>query len=212
MATMLLMSHHAFRRDIIQLGRALQRLRDKRADNVAALQQEWQGYRGALHGHHGMEDANIFPSLRSEHPALAAVLAELSADHQRIDPLLERGDRAFAALAASTSAAEQVVAELAALLDAHLSLEEANIVPALRDSRDFPSPANEAEAGLYADGFAWSSHGIASDVLERVYALLPAMLTSKLPDARIAYRERCLRSWGSAEAGSSRTSVPDWLG
>jgi hemerythrin-like domain-containing protein len=211
MATMLLMSHHAFRRDIIQLARALQRLRAKRADNAAALQQEWQGYRGALHGHHGMEDANIFPSIGSEHPALGPVLARLSADHQRIDPLLERGDGAFAAIAASTAAAEEVVAELTALLDAHLSLEEANIVPALRNSREVPSPSNETEAALYADGFAWSSHGIAPEVLERVYALLPQALTSKIPAARAAYGERCMRVWGSAVAGESRTSVPDWL-
>ena len=96
----------------------------------------------------------------------------------------------------STAAAEQVVAELAGLLDAHLTLEEANIVPALRDSRDFPSPSNAAEAALYADGFAWSSHGVAPEVLERVYALFPETLTSKIPAARVAYRERCLRSWG----------------
>jgi hypothetical protein len=211
MATMLLMSHHAFRRDVIQLARALQRLRAKQAENVAALQQEWQGYRGALHGHHGMEDANIFPSLGSEHPELAPVLARLSAEHQRIDPLLERGDRAFVTIGVATAAAEEVVAELSALLDAHLSLEEANIVAALRQSREFPSPSNETEAALYADGFAWSSHGIAPQVLERVYALLPEVLTSKIPAARAAYRERCMRAWGSADAGASRTSVPDWL-
>jgi hemerythrin-like domain-containing protein len=211
MATMLLMSHHAFRRDIVQLARALQRLRDKHADNALALQQEWQGYRGALHGHHGMEDANIFPSLAGEQPGLKPVLARLSADHQRIDPLLERGDRAFATIGQSTAAAQEVVAELAAMLDAHLSLEEASIVPALRNSRDFPSPSNETEAALYADGFAWSSHGIAPEVLERVYALLPEMLASRIPAARVTYRERCLRSWGSTEAGESRTSVPNWL-
>src|SRR5262249_21073615 len=110
MATMLLMSHHAFRRDIAQFARALERLRSGAANNAAARQQEWQGYRGALHGHHGMEDANIFPSLAREHPSLAPILARLSADHQRIDPLLERGDVAFAALGESVTAAAQVVA------------------------------------------------------------------------------------------------------
>jgi hypothetical protein len=64
---------------------------------------------------------------------------------------------------------------------------------------------------MYAQGFAWSLHGIAPEVAERVVALLPPILTAKLPAARAAFAERCTRVWGSADAGASRTSVPDWL-
>ena len=108
-------------------------------------------------------------------------------------------------------AAADVVRELAALLEQHLVLEEASIVPTLRSAHGFPVPADDAEAAMYAAGFAWSSHGIAPEVLERVYAMLPQALTSKIPAARIAFAERCVRVWGSAETGASRTSIPDRL-
>jgi hypothetical protein len=62
---------------------------------------------------------------------------------------------------------------------------------------------------MYAQGFAWSSNGIAPDVVEQVYALLPEILTSRLPAARAAFDARCERVWGTARAGSSRTPIPD---
>src|SRR4029453_17985564 len=96
---------------------------------VAALREEWTFYRNALHGHHEMEDKGIFPDLRKQSTALAATIDRLTAEHRRIDPLLERGDRAFAALPEAAAAAE-VVAELSALLEPHLATEEAEVAPA----------------------------------------------------------------------------------
>lgn len=136
---------------------------------------------------------------------------QLDADHRRIDPLLAEGDRAFAALPASAGEAARVVAELSALLDAHLALEEAHVVPLLRAAREFPPPATDAEAEMYALGFSWSLHGLAPDVVERILAFLPDILTSKLPAARAAFAARCERVWGSAKTGASRTSFPDWI-
>ena len=135
----------------------------------------------------------------------------LYADHRKIDPMLEEGDRAFAGLPATVGKATEVVAGLAALLDAHLATEEAQIVPFLRDARAFPAPANEAEMEMYAQGFAWSSHGIAPDILDKVYGMLPPELVAKLPAARAAFAKRCEEVWGTAAAGASRTPVPDWL-
>jgi hypothetical protein len=62
---------------------------------------------------------------------------------------------------------------------------------------------------MYAQGFAWSMNGIAPDVLERVYDMLPDNLRSRLPDARAAFDARCARVWGSAKAGQARTPIPD---
>jgi hypothetical protein len=136
------------------------------------------------------------------------VIERLGADHRRIDPLLERGDRAFAELP-ETATAKSVLTELAALLDAHLETEEGSVIPHLRDAKAFPPPATDEEASLYAQGFAWSSHGIAPEVLGPVYAMLPDNLRSRMPAARAAFEERCISVWGTAEAGASRTSVPD---
>jgi hemerythrin-like domain-containing protein len=207
MATMLMSSHHAFRRDIGNFAKALARLARGEASNSEALREEWQFFRGALHGHHEVEDTRMFPSMKAEHPALASAIEKLSADHRHIDPLLEQGDRAFAALPKVTDAAA-VVAELKALLDAHLAFEEGSVVPLLRGAKEFPAPQNDAELDMYAQGFAWSTHGLAPKVMEQICVMLPAALVARLPAARAVFAERCVRVWGSAATGASMTSVP----
>ena len=207
-ATALMMSHHGFRRDLMRFEIALERVKSGDGSRIDALREEWQRYRGTLHGHHEAEDQNLFPNMKNQHPALAATIDRLSADHRRIDPLLERGDLAFAELP-DTAQAEAVVAELIALLDPHLATEEAEVIPLLREAKEFPPPANDAEAEMYVQGFAWASHGVAPDVLEQVYAMLPESLRALLPAARAEFDARCERVWGSARAGASLTPIPD---
>jgi hemerythrin-like domain-containing protein len=208
MATLLMLSHHAFRRDLARFAVALDALAPGDGSRAETLAAEWKGFGEALHGHHLHEDNGIFPDLRSKEPALRAAIDALSADHRRIDPLLERGNEAFAALANPT-AARAVVAELAALLDQHLAREEAEVVPHLRGFAQFPPPPNEALLGLYAQGFAWSMQGIAAEVLTQVTKMLPKGLVALLPDAKASFEARCERVWGKVRAGATLTSVPD---
>lgn len=208
MATALMMSHHAFRRDIARFAHALQRVASGDTSKLEPLREEWSNYRGALHGHHEIEDASVFPSVKEQARELAAVLDGLSADHRRIDPLLERGDRAFAELP-RVDAALSVVTELATLLDAHLSTEEAHVIPFLRAANEFPAMPSEELLEMYAQGFAWASHGVAPDVLARLDVMLPPGLVSRLPAARAAFQARCDRVWGPLSALASRTSVPN---
>lgn len=212
MATAFMMSHHGFRRDIALFRRAL--ANDAGIDaapRIEALQEEWKGFHAKLHGHHQVEDNGVFPGIRAQHAELGPVIAELVADHQRLDPMLEAGERAFAKLPATAEAAA-IVAEMAALLDKHLGLEEQKIVPLLRDANTFPPPGSDAEAEMYAEGFAWACHGIAPQVLEQVYKMLPASVTSRLPAARIVFTRKFEALWGTAVgSGASTTAVPDWL-
>jgi hypothetical protein len=208
MATLLLMSHHAFRRDLTRFSALLAKLGAPDPTKAEALRAEWRSYHEALHGHHMMEDGNIFPGLRNAHVELSAVIDKLSEEHHRIDPLLEHGDHAFAEPFDGT-AAKGVVAELTALLDAHLEREEAAIVPHLRDAKAFPPPPDEKLLDVYAQGFAWSMHGIAEEVTREVEKLLPPALVARVPAARAAFNQRCVRVWGSAEAGRSLTSLPE---
>jgi hemerythrin-like domain-containing protein len=207
MATMIMLSHHGLRRDLARFQTAVGRVAAGNTSKVEALRGEWQSYHLTLHGHHEVEDTRMFPSMKSEHAALAAIIDGLTADHRQIDPLLARGDAAFAALP-STAAAQMVLSELAALLDRHLATEEASVIPLLRGAKEFPPPPDEAMAALYADGFAWSMQGIAEEVLVEVQKMLPEILTTRLPAARAAFEARCVRVWGSATSGTSRTSVP----
>jgi len=211
MATAFMMSHHGFRRDLALFKHALTGGTPiESAPRIEALQEEWKAFHAKLHGHHQVEDNGVFPGIKAQHAELGDVIAELVADHQRMDPMLEAGERAFAKLPATAEAAA-VVAEMIALLDKHLALEEAKIVPLLRGASSFPPPASDAEASMYADGFAWACHGIAPEVLDQVNKMLPASVTSRLPAARIVFTRAFEALWGTAGGGASTTSVPDWL-
>jgi hypothetical protein len=214
MATMLLMSHHAFRRDLARFARALAAPGAVTPAQASSLGEEWRWFRTALHGHHEAEDTGIFPGLRGAHADLVAVFDGLTADHRRIDPLLADGDRSFADLQAHREGAATTVAALSALLDEHLATEESRVIGFLRGAKEFPTPGSDGEADMYAQGFAWSAEGVADEVLGHVFALLPPVLTTRLPAARAAFADRCARAWGPARSGASgasRTSIPDWL-
>jgi hemerythrin-like domain-containing protein len=209
MATALMMSHHAFRRDVARFAKALEALSPSDAERIAALQEEWKNYQGALHGHHHVEDTGVFPGIAAEHPTVAKVIEGLGADHKRIDPLLERADAAFAELATKKEEALALVRELQEFLTPHLATEEEHVVPFLRGAKSFPTPATDDEADLYAKGFSWAMHGIAPEVLEKLGEMLPEALRTRLPAARAEFESRCLRAWGSAECGAARTPIPD---
>jgi hypothetical protein len=211
MATAFLMSHHGFRRDLARFAVALRRLVGGDWAAASALHAQWLGYHEKLHGHHMAEDGGIFPSMRQEVPALAPVIDGLFADHRLIDPLLERGDREFAGLPGTVAGATTVVAQLSALLDRHLAIEEARIVPFMRETKAFPTPANDAEADLYAKGFAWALHDIAPEVVEQLRQILPEILLQRLPAAQAEYAATCERTWGPTAPGASRKVIPDFL-
>jgi hemerythrin-like domain-containing protein len=208
MATMLMMSHHAFRLGLARLAKALEIVGRGDASRVEALREEWTWFHNALHGDHQSEDNGVFPNLAKEHESVRATIEKLGADHRRIDPLLEQGDKAFAELA-NVEGALAVVRSLGELLAPHLATEEAEIIPFLRPAKSFPAPPNDEAAAMYAQGFAWAMHGIAPDILERVHAMLPEALTSRLPAAHVAFAARCERAWGSAKCGAARTPIPD---
>jgi hypothetical protein len=207
MATAFLMSHHAFRRDLGCFARALAQLDASDLGKLEALRQEWKWFRGALHGHHEMEDTRIFPHMRGQHPELAPAIDRLSGEHHQIDPLLVRGDRAFAETP-HLDEARAVVSELAKLLDAHLAYEEAEVVPNLRGGKEFPAPGTDEEAAMFAQGFAWSSHGVAPVVLTRLNDMLPERLAQRLPSARAEFAARWQRTWGDEPVGATTTSLP----
>jgi hypothetical protein len=205
MATALMCSHHAFRRDVASFAKALA---EPAREPASALRDEWTHFRAALHGHHTVEDTSMFPDMRAKHPELAAVIDRLDAHHRAIDPLLERGDVVFADLATYGAEARALIASLAALLDEHLETEEGAIIPHLREAKQFPLPPTDEVVAMYAQGFAWSSAGISSVVLEQVFAMLPPALAAAIPAARAAFDERSRRVWGYTHGSASLTSVP----
>jgi hypothetical protein len=208
LATAFMTSHFAFRRDLARFATALARPSLTAAEREA-LSDEWESFHLHLHGHHEAEDNGMFPNLAAQNTAVAVTIDELGAEHRRIDPLLERGDRAFAKLDGTIGEAIAVVRALQDLLGPHLAREEAELIPFLRLAKSFPPPPDEAALAMYAEGFAWSTQGVAADVLDQLYAILPDALRKALPAAQAAFQARCDRVWGPLTLGAARTPIPD---
>lgn len=207
MATAMMSSHHAFRRDLACFANALTAMKRDETSRAAQIAEEWTHFRAALHGHHTVEDTAVFPDLRTRYPAQTAELDALAAQHRKIDPLLEHGGQVIAD-ASRIDTALAMVRELDQALAEHLELEERVVIPHLREAKEFPLPPTDDVVAMYADGFAWSTGGLAPEVINALDAMLPPAVVAKLADARRAFAERCVRVWGRAHAGASRTSVP----
>ncbi len=202
MATMIMTSHHAFRRDLARFAAALGSV------PASALRDAWKKFAEHLHGHHEAEDAGLFPAAREQHPGLRAAIDELAAQHEQIAPLLERTAAAFQGLPGTLGEARAAVADATRLLDVHLDLEEATVIPTLRSAREFP-PLPPEQLDLYAAGFAWSLHGLAPDVVAQILLMLPEGLRARLPAARALFDAECVQTFGAtAQTPASRTSVP----
>jgi hypothetical protein len=84
--------------------------------------------------HHGLEDASIFPHLRSSEPALAPVLDRLEDEHILIHDHLDQVDRALVEYIGSPedfTGLDAAVARLSDRLLSHLSYEERELVDPL---------------------------------------------------------------------------------
>jgi hemerythrin-like domain-containing protein len=204
MATGMLVIHHAFRRDLHQFAGALSAPTLERAAEVRA---QWAMFHENLHGHHEKEDEGVFPMLAAQSSELAAAIKTLSAQHAKLDPLLRRGDAAFAALP-ETADARAVIADITALLDEHFDLEEATIVPSLREAKQWPAPPDESFAPLFAEGFGWALIGIAPDVRDKLNSILAPSIVAHLPAAREKAIATWQKAWGDVPAETSTTSIP----
>jgi hypothetical protein len=131
--TMFLM-HRGFRRDLEAFTAAVPATPlDDRA-TWAALSQRWAVFAEILHGHHSGEDAGLWPLLLDRVDAAGdaegrTTLEAMSAEHSRIDPLLEACSAGFARMARAPSTATrdalaQQLTETREHLGAHLAHEE----------------------------------------------------------------------------------------
>lgn len=126
--------HHAFRRDLRDLGLAARNTPVADRQTWRELGLRWQRFGHLLHEHHSVEDRVLWPVL-TERTAAAddadgeAVLLAMEAEHALIDPLLARAGDLVARLSAGpdTAAAQElpeVLAEAAQVLGDHLAHEE----------------------------------------------------------------------------------------
>ncbi len=98
------------------------------------LQVNCLAYCKFVHGHHGLEDAALFPSVRAANPAIGPVVDQLEDDHRRVSELLDDVQAAADRLEESTESRTDLVTTLETLrahLLEHLAYEEQSLGPTL---------------------------------------------------------------------------------
>lgn len=134
--------HDAFRRELALIKQELT-ASGGRADLGAQLRVNCLAFCQGLHNHHTGEDMGLFPFLGERHPELAPTLTRLHEEHERIAALVEDLRRVVTAENADPVAVLPEVERLIAELEAHLTYEEEQLIPAL----DAAAKPEEWEAG-----------------------------------------------------------------
>ena len=186
--------HAAVRRDLARFSAALASFRDGDAARAGQLMTAWKFFYGELDYHHHGEHDIVWPALQSVGVS-AEFLAQMDAEHERLAEALGTADTAFAALArtptdASAKDAAAAIATLEAVVNEHLTHEEAELEPVYQANRSGPemkamgrkfSKRNPKDAGNF---FAWILNGatpeekaaLRVDVPPPVIAILPRLL------------------------------------
>jgi iron-sulfur cluster repair protein YtfE (RIC family) len=98
---------------------------------LAALRRYLRAVSGEIESHHHVEDEHVWPVLEAVAGDRTA-LVPLTADHDRLDPLLHRAAE-LAALDHATPELADVLREIADLLVRHIADEERDVFPIIED-------------------------------------------------------------------------------
>ena len=123
----------------VEAGAKPQELRDEvnelKANNIVwTLRVNCLRYCRFVHGHHGLEDAAVFPGLRKVNPMLNPVIDRLEEDHRVVSDLLDSVEKHARELESDDRARMEMghaLSTLAEHLLEHLEFEEASLTPTL---------------------------------------------------------------------------------
>jgi iron-sulfur cluster repair protein YtfE (RIC family) len=149
-----------------------------------ALRDRWARFAHVLHGHHSLEDAELWPCLQTAVTAAADVEAQgvldaMAAEHSEIDPLLagvaDGLDRMIAApsLDARAALAVRMVAARDSL-DRHMAHEEQSALPlvqrylTLQDWAAMEAASPKGKPGELAFIVPWVLHEMPTHAMPRV--------------------------------------------
>jgi hypothetical protein len=110
--TVMYAMHHAFRRDLAALARAVPATPVEDRTTWSALERRWTRFAEVLHHHHTGEDSGLWPLLLERVTtagdlAARGTLEVMEAEHELIDPLLEACAAGFTRMAAGGTADER---------------------------------------------------------------------------------------------------------
>ncbi|WP_329125604.1 hemerythrin domain-containing protein [Streptomyces sp. NBC_01465] len=197
--TMMYVTHDAFRRDLDRLVAAAAAGRA----TGPQVREGWENFKRQLHLHHSVEDSELWPRMQAKagkSPLALELLAEMEAEHARIDPLLAAIDRS---LADGGRGLAERAAEARTVLVHHLEHEERDALPLIQqllgpaDWKAFAGKMREEQgikgAAVYVP---WIVDGIPAEGRQRFFGAMPPpvrVLNRLLWEPR--YRKREL--WGA---------------
>ena len=134
--------HHALRRDLSRFVAAVENTPISEQAVWTALEERWLRLADVLHHHHSAEDDELWPLLQQHAERAGAeedlsTLADMEAEHERLDAALTAGREAFAAMSGHPCADHRNALEIRlsaareALLE-HLAHEERQALPMLQ--------------------------------------------------------------------------------
>ena len=183
--------HFAFRRDLRHLVAAVEHTPVSEVEVWAALRERWARFAEVLHHHHSVEDDHLWPALRRHaetrgHVQDVALLEDMEAEHEVIDPALTAVRAAFDDMCAHPCADHRNALDirLAAVQDSlqeHLAHEEGQALPMLQ--RTLSVGENESFEEEVARAYplrvvpfvmCWALHELPEEGRQRLLAQAPA--------------------------------------
>jgi iron-sulfur cluster repair protein YtfE (RIC family) len=201
--------HHGFRRDLDAFAAAVERTPLSEVEVWAALDRRWQRMAEVLHHHHSVEDESLWPVLRrhvqeSGHRDDVALLDDMEAEHEVIDPALTAVAAAFHEMAVHScadhrNALEIRVAAARESLHEHLAHEEGQALPMLQ--RTLTVEENETFEAAVGKGYpprvipfvlCWALHEVPEAARRRMVQQAPPGygVVHRLLRGRFERRER----------------------
>jgi hemerythrin-like domain-containing protein len=182
--------HHALRRDFLRFLAAVQNTPVAASEVWTALEQRWHRFADILHHHHGAEDDNLWPVLlkhaeKSGSQEDLQLLADMAAEHARIDPALKACHEAFAEMRAHPcedhrTALETRLAEAQEGLVEHLAHEEGKALPMLQrtlseeENKAFERAADSAyPLKMIPFLLPWAMQEVPDEARDRLLATTP---------------------------------------
>ena len=197
--------HHALRRDFVHFVAAVQNTPVSEPEVWTALEQRWDRFADTLHHHHKAEDDHLWPVLlqhavQSGSQEDQQLLADMAAEHGRIDPALKTCHDAFAEMRehpceAHRNALETRVAEAQEGLLEHLAHEEGQALPMLQrtlseeENKTFEKAADRAyPLKMIPFLLPWAMDEVPVEAVNRLLATTPPGYGLMLRLCRPRYR------------------------
>lgn len=201
--------HNALRRDLPRARAVLSAVPYPHARQRVALAEHLLLMTDFLHKHHDAEESGLYPLVRRD-PAAAALLDEMEADHDALDPGIAALEQAARAYLDDAAARTEVIAALDLLnpvLMSHLDREENLLMPVVERT------VSKAEWEAWEQGLAkkrsmgelaaeghWIIDGATPDEVELMLALVPAPVRWILLNVfGRRHRKRAFARWWSPE-------------